>query len=76
MYRIRCYVSGGVTGSREAWLKASDGSIYETEFLFEAYDRAADLNKRMNANATVAEFTYQVVAFDNKLGVPASEVGN
>ena len=35
MYRIRCYVSGGITGDREAWLKASDGSIYETEYLFE-----------------------------------------
>ena len=76
MYRIKCHVWGGVTGDRKNWLKAKDGSIYETENPMEAKKLAAELNKEMNARPKPAKFDYRVEAFDNNLGVPASEVNN
>jgi hypothetical protein len=76
MFRIRCFVTGGVTGSREAWLKAKDGSIYETTAFMEAKRLADKYNKEMNAIGKRAKFDYRVVVFNSMLGAPQSENNN
>ena len=76
MYRIKCNVTGGITGSRTAWLKAKDGSILETEDPMEAQKLAAQYNETMNAAPKLAKFKYEVIPFFNLLGVPQSEVNN
>jgi len=60
LYRIRCYVSGGVTGDRQSWLKLND-RVYETSDKEEAESIAADNNKSMNTPYSVASFRYRVV---------------
>lgn len=61
-YRIRCYVSGGVTGERQAWLKLND-RIYETDDRQEAESIAQENNKEMNGNPNrTATFNYRVIS--------------
>jgi hypothetical protein len=48
MIRILASVSGGVTGSRQSWLK-SNGEIRDFESLTEAQQVAAELNARRKA---------------------------
>jgi hypothetical protein len=52
MIRIMASVSGGVTGSRQSWLK-SNGEIREFETLTEARQSAAELNATMKGPAGV-----------------------
>jgi len=52
MIRIRASVSGGVTGSRQSWLK-SNGEIREFESLTEAKQVAAELTATMKGPAGV-----------------------
>jgi hypothetical protein len=49
VWHVRCRVSGGVTGTREALLK-EDGDVWETQDFDRAVKRAADLNREMNGN--------------------------
>jgi hypothetical protein len=52
MIRIMASVSGGVTGSRQSWLK-SNGEIREFDSLTEAKQVAAELNATMKGPAGV-----------------------
>ena len=58
-YRIWCRVSGGMTGTREAWLK-HNGKIYEVATKVTAQKKAKQLNKDMGKN-TMVNFHYSVV---------------
>ena len=58
-YRIWCRVSGGLTGTREAWLKTKSGKIYETGNKTTAQKKATQLNKTMGKNS-MASFHYSV----------------
>lgn len=60
VYRIRCYVSGGVTGSRQAWLKLS-GKIYETDNKKAAEALARENTEEMNNPYSQASFQYRVI---------------
>jgi len=60
IYRIRCYVWGGITGSRQAWLKEDD-KIYETPNKEEAEKKAQDLKDQMICSFSPASFNYRVV---------------
>jgi hypothetical protein len=62
-YRIKCFVSGGVTGSREAWLKQKD-KVFETTSKNKAESLAASNNKEMNHIYSTASFRYKVVEMD------------
>ena len=53
MYRIWCRVSGGITGAREAWLKAKSGKIYQTKNKATAQRKAKKLNTDMGKNTMV-----------------------
>lgn len=59
-YRILCRVSGGVTGTREAYLKGKEGreQIFSTRQ--EAEAEAKRLNERMNNMHSSAYFRYTV----------------
>lgn len=57
-YQIWCRVSGGVTGTREAWLKERGKVMMFTEA--EAIEHAALLNKEMNNRFATANFEYSV----------------
>lgn len=58
-YRIWASVSGGITGSREAWLKVNDEPVeYATRA--EAQAEADKQNKLMNSIYSVARFRYTV----------------
>jgi hypothetical protein len=54
---VHCHVSGGVTGTRQSLLKSNDLIRYFTED--EARAKAAELNKVMNTNYSVASFKYR-----------------
>ncbi len=54
---IRCRVSGGVTGTREATLKAN-GTVQYFASLEAAAGKAADLMLQMNHKHSVANFEY------------------
>lgn len=58
-YRIWARVSGGITGTREAWLKEGD-EIWESTNRAEAETKAKDLNVRMNRRGSLADFRYTV----------------
>ena len=58
-YRIWCTVSGGMTGTRQAWLKKKDGKIYETSNKTSATKKAQHLNATMGKNSMV-RFRYEV----------------
>jgi hypothetical protein len=60
MWKVLVTVSGGVTGTRSAYLKAGG---YEVEFdnKAEAECRAADYMKAMNTEYSTARFTAKVV---------------
>jgi len=58
-FRIWCRVSGGLTGTREAWLKKRNGKIYETKNRTTAQKEASRLNKTMGKNS-MASFRYSV----------------
>jgi len=64
-YRIRCRVSGGVTGTREAWLKGKDGQEARYDTREEAEREAADLNRTMNHLYSTASFRYTVCETDS-----------
>jgi hypothetical protein len=58
---VMARVSGGVTGTREAAVKAADGRsvrLFDTRDDAAAY--AADLNRRMNHTYSTASFRYWV----------------
>ena len=59
-FRIWCRVSGGVTGTREAWLK-SDGGVVEFGDRAAAEAEARRLNEKMNHPYATADFRYSVV---------------
>jgi hypothetical protein len=59
MIRILASVSGGVTGSRQSWLK-SKGEIREFESLAEAQRIAAELSATMKGPAGVT-IRYEVI---------------
>jgi hypothetical protein len=60
MFRIWCEVSGGVTGTREAWLKSA-GNIYETRNREEAESEAKRLRDSIGSNPyRTASFRYSV----------------
>jgi hypothetical protein len=57
MFKILCQVSGGVTGTREAWLKR-DGVEIVFATADEAEAEANRLREHMNANRSGASFHY------------------
>lgn len=57
MFNIKCRVSGGVTGIREALLK-ENGVVTRFATLGEAETHAAHLNKQMNGPHATATFCY------------------
>jgi hypothetical protein len=57
MFRVLCEVWGGITGSREADLKAN-GKVQEFETWEEADKVAQELMKKMNNPYAVAHFRY------------------
>jgi hypothetical protein len=59
-YRIWCKVSGGITGTREAWLKAN-GKICEYATREQAAQVARDLNERSNRSGATADYRYSVI---------------
>jgi len=61
MFRILCSVSGGVTGSRCAVLKDSDGQPKHFATFDEASNEAQRLNREMNTIYSVASFSYKVI---------------
>lgn len=62
MYRIWCKVSGGVTGTRTAWLKERGRVMSFTQA--EAIEHAALLNKEMNSQfGPKFEYTVKKVEF-------------
>lgn len=61
MFRIRCDVSGGVTGHRAAWLKNKDNTIAEFDTREDAQAEADKYNCERNANPyRTASFSYTV----------------
>jgi hypothetical protein len=63
-YRILCTVSGGVTGTRQRYLKKM-GKEYRTENKEEAEIEAATLNAGMNHDYSPAKFSYEVKEVTN-----------
>lgn len=57
IYRIWCEVSGGVTGSREGWLR-DEGEIWQTTDRERARQEAAEL--RASAGMGPVRFQYTV----------------
>ncbi len=57
-FGIWCEVWGGVTGSREAWMKR-DGKVHAFLDEQEAIDEAARLNKDRNHSNAKAYFHYE-----------------
>jgi hypothetical protein len=64
-YGVRCRVSGGVTGTREAWLKR-DGRVAEFETRAEATAEAAARNAEMNGPHRTADFRYWAAPLDGE----------
>lgn len=60
MFYVMCRVSGGVTGTREALLKAN-GVVVEFETREAAETKAKHLNREMNHEHSVAFFQYWVI---------------
>ena len=59
-YRIWCRVSGGVTGTREAYYKQS-GQIWETQDREQAEAKARSMTETMNNPYSTATFRYTVL---------------
>jgi hypothetical protein len=59
-YKIRCHVSGGVTGTREAWMKKADGSDETFDTREQAEACANEMNRTMNSIYSTAWFRYVV----------------
>lgn len=58
MFKVWCRVSGGATGTREAWLReGGEEATFETKALAEA--RASELNRQMNHAHSVASVRYE-----------------
>jgi hypothetical protein len=62
VYGIWCQVSGGVTGTRQAWLK-DDGRVQTWERREVAEAHAAHLMGQMNGPYATANFVYRVVEY-------------
>lgn len=62
-FKIMCYVSGGVTGSRNAYMKDSMGLETVLATREEAEEQASEYNKNMNTEFSVASFRAEVVEF-------------
>lgn len=56
-YGVWCTVSGGVTGTRSAWLK-ENGVVQEFSTLEAANVEAQKMQRSMNNPNAVASFTY------------------
>lgn len=54
---VWCTVAGGVTGPRQAWLKA-DGVVVECDTREEAEELAQENRERMAGHRGSAQFTY------------------
>jgi len=64
VYGVWCRVSGGMTGTREAWMK-SGGRVARFETLEAAEAEAAKHNKAMNASPyRTAYFSYRAMEYD------------
>jgi hypothetical protein len=66
MYKIRCTVSGGVTGYRSSILKTASGAVREFETRKDAEAVAKRLNEQMNHANSVASFSYAVEVDDDE----------
>lgn len=62
-FAVWCRVSGGVTGTREAWLK-SNGTLVLFDTRAEAEAEASRLNKQMNHPHSTADFRYTARQYD------------
>ena len=61
VYGIMCNVSGGVTGTRSAWLK-SNGQVVTFITLDDANARARELEHKLNSNPyRTADFSYRAM---------------
>jgi hypothetical protein len=49
VWKVRCRVSGGVTGTREAFLRI-DGNVWESQDEHRAVAQAKELTEKMNSN--------------------------
>ena len=61
MIRILCTCSGGVTGSRTAWLKDASSKVRQFANPQDAKAEADRLNSKMNHEGSLAIFQYTVV---------------
>jgi len=62
---IWCEVSGGVTGTRAAWLKDGDGQRVEFADLGAAEQKAASLRDSVARSSSTVRFSYQAMELDN-----------
>ena len=60
-YRIWCTVSGGVTGTRSAWLKKTGDEVAQFRSREEAEEEATRLEREMNGPNAKASFYYRAV---------------
>ena len=65
MIKVLCRVSGGVTGTREAYLKDAQGTERRFDTMQEAEAEATSLTQKMNSNPhRTADFRYRAVECD------------
>lgn len=61
LYQIMCRVSGGVTGTRQSWLKHSSGQTMQFRSKEKAEEMAEKCRNRPRLKHSPAEFEYTVV---------------
>jgi hypothetical protein len=61
MYKVMCKVSGGSTGSRWAYLKKEDGSVFVTDNRDEAEKEVEKCRESVRRSGSLASFNYWVV---------------
>lgn len=69
-YQIWCKVSGGITGTRESWLKDGD-TIAQFDSFAAAQDHADYLTNKMNHSLARAYFSYRPCDTTNRFSDPA-----
>lgn len=66
MFQIKCRVSGGVTGTREAWLKNESSGLPKQFGTKEAADKEArKLTTTYNGPNAKATFQYSVIELED-----------